>query len=486
MKTNHINPQAQNPTPSTLRPDQAVPASPPNPPAVETNASCVQVGKPAAEPAAAGKAEAGERYERRLIPWDGMREVEMWPQPVDGKVLLDELRRVLRRFVLLPKWAEEALALWVLHTYAFELRDVTAYLGIESPEKRCGKTTLLAVLSELANRSVVAANISPSAFFRVIEETRPTLLIDEADTFLHGNDELRGILNSGYSRTTAFVVRVAAERGSGGGAEREERQERGSVGNEGATVRRIGRGGEGSGLVRYSCWCPKVMASIGRLPDTLADRCIVIRMQRKRADEECERIKKLEASALRAQCARFVQDHAAEIAAAQPNIPDELNDRAADIWEPLLALAELAGGEWPERARQAAISLSASAQDNNPIGSLLMDIWFLYTKAEVDRMFTRTLVDELNRFDNRPWSELVRVRTAKAPQGVTKQWLSQKLQPYGARPKTIRIGEHLAKGYMREDLDEAFRRYIPYSEVEALKAELALGRKKPAGPKQEI
>jgi len=366
--------------------------------------------------------------------------------------------------------------------YAFELRDVTAYLGIESPEKRCGKTTLLAVLSELANRSVVAANISPSAFFRVIEEARPTLLIDEADTFLHGNDELRGILNSGYSRKTAFVVRVASE------LRNEECRTPNADGSEPAQPflgKHSPAASTGSRLARYSCWCPKVMASIGRLPDTLADRCIVIRMQRKRADEECERIKKLEASALRAQCVRFVTDNATEIAASQPAIPDELNDRAADIWEPMLALAELAGGNWPERARQAAISLSASAQDNNPIGSLLMDIWFLYTKAEVDRMFTRTLVDELNRFDNRPWAELVRVRTAKAPQGVTKQWLSQKLQPYGARPKTIRIGEHLAKGYMREDLDEAFRRYIPSSEVEALKAELALGRKKPAAPKQE-
>src|SRR5207253_1094825 len=97
------------------------------------------------------------------------------------------------------------------HTYVFQFRDVTTYIGIESPEKRCGKTTLLSVLSELVNRAVVSTNISPSAFFRVIEEASPTLLIDEGDTFLQGNDELRGILNSGYSRKTAFVVRVTNE-----------------------------------------------------------------------------------------------------------------------------------------------------------------------------------------------------------------------------------------------------------------------------------
>ena len=122
-----------------------------------------------------------------------MGAVRPWPEPVEGHVLLDHLARTLRRFAVLPQWAPETLALWVLHTYAFELRDVTAYLGIESPEKRCGKTTLLGVLNELVNRPIAAANISSPAFFRVIEEARPTLLIDEADTLLAGNDELRGI-----------------------------------------------------------------------------------------------------------------------------------------------------------------------------------------------------------------------------------------------------------------------------------------------------
>src|SRR5208283_344735 len=128
---------------------------------------------------------------------------------VDGVTLLNELHGLFGRFVVLPQWAAETLALWTLHTYAFQQRDVSTYLGLESPEKRCGKTTLLTVLSELVNRPVVAANISSPALFRVIEETRPTLLIDEADTLLQGNDELRGILNSGYTRKTAYVVRVA-------------------------------------------------------------------------------------------------------------------------------------------------------------------------------------------------------------------------------------------------------------------------------------
>ena len=135
--------------------------------------------------------------------------VEPWPEAVNGAALLNELEEVMRRFVVLPKYAAETLALWTLHTYAFQYRDVSTYLGIESPEKRCGKTTLLSLLSEIVHRPVASANISSSALFRVIEEAQPTLLIDEADTFLQGNDEIRGILNSGYTRKTAYVVRVA-------------------------------------------------------------------------------------------------------------------------------------------------------------------------------------------------------------------------------------------------------------------------------------
>ena len=131
--------------------------------------------------------EPGGQFEEMLkIPV-----VKPWPEPVDGCVLLDQIAWTLNLFVILPKWAAETLALWILHTYAFQLRDVTAYIGLESPEHRCGKTTLVTLLSRLAHRAVVSSNVSSPALFRVIEEVQPTLFIDEADTFLKGKDELR-------------------------------------------------------------------------------------------------------------------------------------------------------------------------------------------------------------------------------------------------------------------------------------------------------
>jgi len=367
-------------------------------------------------------------------------QVMPWEEAVDGAGLLDELAGLLKRYVVLPKWAAETLALWVAHTYAFELRDVSTYIGVESPEKRCGKTTLLGVLSELVNRPVVAANISSPAFFRVIEETRPTLLIDEADTFMRGDDELRGILNAGYSRKTAYVVRVGNLReAQGSGVGRVEEK---------------GTGG-GSRLARFSCWCPKILAAIGRLPETLADRCIIMRMQRKSRLEQCERLHDLDATRLRRRCARFVYDHRESIRSARPEIPASLHDRAADIWEPLLVLVDLAGGEWPKKARDAASGLSGQSPNNDPTVLLLMELARLFGASKEEGIFSRDLVACLNADRDRPWAEGMK------REEVTECWLSWRLRPYGVRPRNLFLKGKRAKGYIRSEILEVCKRYVP-------------------------
>ncbi len=382
-------------------------------------------------------------------PWrsDWMADIQPFDSPVDGAALLDDLCGIMQRFVVLPKWGAETLALWTLHTYAFQLRDVCAYLGIESPEKRCGKTTLLAVLTRLVHRPVIAANISSSAFFRVIEELQPTLLIDEADTLLRGNDELRGILNAGCGRQTAYVVRVAMPALEHKPQPPPDR-----------------RPGSPSRLARYSCWCPKAIAAIGRLPETLADRCIRIRMQRKSFTESCERLRHLETTDLRRRCVRFISDQRDNIANAMPEVPGELDDRAADTWEPLLALADAAGGAWPDRARDAAFGLMDQEQPENFIGSLLEDIFTLFIMDGGDRIMSRHLVERLNILeqDGRPWREFARGQT------LDQQWLARQLRPYGICPLDMRIGEQRGKGYRRSDFRDAFQRYIPPDTFTAL------------------
>jgi putative DNA primase/helicase len=376
-------------------------------------------------------------------------EVQPWPEPVNLAEVLHEIVGQLQRFVVVPKWAAETLALWIVHTFAYELRDIATYIGIESPEKECGKSTLITLLSQFVNRAAVSSNISPSAFFRVIEDLKPTLLIDEADTNLRGKDDLAGILNSSYTLATGFVWRICYD----------PVRELAQAGEDGDT-------NSAGHVARYSSWCPKAIAAIGHLHPTLASRCIVIRMQRKTAREECERLKRLNATDLKRKCARFVGDNAEAIQRADPQMPPDLANRAADVWEPLLVLADLAGGQWPKLARDAALGLTARAQDNSPIGSLLLDIYLAFVLAKVDRMFSRDFVTSLSGHTDRPWLELRRGKP------LTETWLAQQLRPYGVKPKTIRIGDDLGKGYMQQEMMETFRRYIPKAEFEAFLTEM--------------
>ena len=228
------------------------------------------------------------------------------------------------------------------------------------------------------------------------------------------------------------------------------------------------RKGRASRLARYSCFGPKAIAQIGHLPETLADRCVVMRLQRKLPTEKCTRLIDVDEAVLarlRRQCARFVLDHSQEIARARPAIPRSLNDRAADLSEPLLAVADLAGGDWPELARKAAVGLTASAEENDPTSALLLDILVLFAASGRDRIFSRTLVQGLNNRTDRPWAE------PRTGQAITERWLAKQLHSFDIRPRTVRIAGAVAKGYVEEDFREVFQRYVAKSAVEALLAE---------------
>ena len=121
------------------------------------------------------------------------------------------MRDYYNRYVVLPDKADDAISLWTVNTHAYEVFDVVPMISIESPQLRCGKTTLMAAMGKVTRRSVIASNISPSAVFRTIEKWKPTLLLDETDTFLKDNEEMRGVLNSGHTRSTAFVIRTVGE-----------------------------------------------------------------------------------------------------------------------------------------------------------------------------------------------------------------------------------------------------------------------------------
>jgi putative DNA primase/helicase len=286
---------------------------------------------------------------------------------------------------------------------------------------------MLQVVGTLSPRRMFASNITPAALFRAVEKYRPTLLIDEGDTFLRDNEELRGILNSGHTKGTAYVVRTV---------------------------------GDDHEPTTFKTWCPKIIALIGKLKDTLEDRSIVIPLRRKGPGEAVERLRADRLQALDPVCRkawRWGQDNLDALRTHEPDVPPELHDRAADNWRPLLAVADLVGGDWPEHARNAATALSCpDAGDTESMREqLLADIRILFESRGTDRLFGEDIVSELAEMDGRPWPEFSRGKP------LTKAKLARLLKPFGIRPKTVRIGDDRAKGYELEDFKDAFSRYIP-------------------------
>lgn len=362
------------------------------------------------------------------------REVTPWPEPVTGDELLNELTASVRQFMSLPDHAAPAIALWVVYTYCVvSYGHIAPTLAITSPEKRCGKSTLLGWLYRVVEKPMLAANITAAAIFRTIDAWSPTLLIDEADSFLgETGDELRGILNSGHTRDTAYVIRVSGE-------ELEPRQ--------------------------FSTWGAKAIALIGKLEgrySTLADRSVEIQLRRRLPTDKIEKLRHADAEhfeRLAARCFRFSLDHGASIGKARPDIPEALNDRAADNWEPLIAIADVAGGRWPRLARTVAMALSGGADDDSGHGigvQLLADLRRFFEKnPAVASHFTTDIINYLIGIDDAPWSSYAKGKH------MTPRHLSRVLKPYGVKPGDVRIGANHAKGYTVADFKDAFARYLP-------------------------
>jgi putative DNA primase/helicase len=373
--------------------------------------------------AEARRSKPGKEPERWLV--------EPWDEPVATGGLLASLVEIYARHVVLPPHGANAMALWALHAWAIDAAFVTPFLMFVSPEPRCGKSTALALLYRTAPRTAMASNISAAAVYRYIEALHPTLLLDEAETFLKDNEDIRGILNSGHSRDTAHVIRLV-------GDDYEPKE--------------------------FSTWGPKALASIGKLAATLRDRALIIPMKRRKAGE---RVKKLrieetdEFATLRRKAQRWASDNTETLKGKRPKLPQGLNDRAEDNWEPLLAIAELAGGEWPALAHKAALSLTQDLDEGSIRTKLLDDIRKVFSVDGEDRASSAELAAKLVEFaeadeDAGPW-----LTFGKNGKPITQRHIAKLLSEFSIFPRTIRIDQRpMAKGYLREQFEDAFERYL--------------------------
>ena len=282
-----------------------------------------------------------------------------------------------------------------------------------------------------------ASNVSLSAIFRVIEQSAPTLLIDEADTFAKDNEELRGLLNSGHTRRTAFVLRSVP------------------IGDNEWAAR------------KFSTWAPMALSGIGRLFPTLEDRSIRIVLKRKLPTEKVLRLPVRDDvepfATLRRQCARWGHDQVEAIRSTDPAQPPGLNDRAADNWRPLCAIAAVAGGDWPGRITAAIAALTDADGDNEGLGVLLLkDMQHVFKEQmakdqKADAISSEDLAQKLHGMEERPWLEYGRGTDRKL---ISKGQIARLLRPFEIRPKTIRVGNATPKGYALDACQDAFQRYI--------------------------
>ena len=356
---------------------------------------------------------------------DMFAEIEPWPEPVKGAELLNKIEQTIRRFIVCEPETARAAALWIVMTWLIDVVKVAPLAVITAPEKRCGKTQLLDLIGKMSYRPMSTSSITPSALFRSIEMWQPTLLIDEADAFINDNEEMRGLLNAGHSRTSAFTIRTV---------------------------------GDDHTPKRFNVWGAKAIAGIGKLQDTVMDRSITLELRRKLDCEHVDRIRHAEPGLFETLCrklCRFAEDNRETIRNARPSLPEELNDRAQDNWEPLLSIADTAGGEWPEKAIAAALKISGDNQSAQSIGTeLLSDIKEVFDEKNVSKLFTSDLIAALCEDSEKPWD------TYNRGKPISPRQLSNRLKEYGIKSKDIRIGYENKKGFEKSQFEDAFNRYI--------------------------
>lgn len=298
------------------------------------------------------------------------------------------------------------------------------------------------MLELLTPRPLHAVNATPAALFRAVSDDAgpPTILFDEVDTVFgpkaKDNEDIRGMLNSGHRR--------------------------------GATALRCVVRGKTVEVEEFPSFCAVALAGLGDMPDTIMSRSVIVRMRRRSPSEHVEpfrhRVHAAEGHRLRDRLADWCDRIGDDLEGAWSEMPDGVQDRAADVWEPLLALADAAGGEWPTRARVAAVALVALAADQPAtLGIRLLDdirTCFNTTPSdplnyvEVHALASATLVERLCELDESPWADL-------RGKPLDSRGLSRMLGKYGIKPRVVRIGDSTPRGYLREDLHDAWSRYLP-------------------------
>jgi hypothetical protein len=357
------------------------------------------------------------------------------PKPPGLGTLLDDICAFVRHYISFTSEAQPAvIALWIAHTWFVDAFEFTPYLHIFSPTRSCGKSHLLECIAKLVRNVLSTVSLTVAALFRTIERDQPTLLIDEVDNiFTKGNEneELRAILNAGFER--------------------------------GSKVRRCV--GPNFDLKDFAVFCPKALAGIGRLPDTVSDRCIPIHLIAKKKSDKVQRFRKREVNVKDLAAALEAYSQKPEIVEALRNgraeVP-EISDRQNDIAEGLIVIADLAGGDWPSKARKSLIELFSAKEEEN-VGVQLLVSCRDALGDDQDRITTKDLLEKLiEEQTGTPWAQWweneLRNGNVRGPAAR----IARLLRPFGIKAEVIKLPDNsTARGYLRKDFEDAWNRYCP-------------------------
>lgn len=376
-----------------------------------------KVAPPSTTPAGASAlARKGRTFPEPLLPWSS---------PIDIDALANEMAMLIKRHCVMTDEEADAAVLWIISSYLINAFEIFPKLSLISPEKRCGKSTAMRVMSSMSKDGLVTSNTSTAAIYRLTETYALTLFIDEADTLLKsGNPELVGLINSSHNKSSSDILRCS---------------------------------GEDYTPRAYSTWMPMVLASIGELPPTIMDRSIIIKLRRMKVSENVDRIPGNffdDCQTIRRQLLSWCETHFRTIESSPVEPPRIGNDRAVDNWLPLFTVAGQIGKSWPPRCEAAYAALTTVSELEAP-AQLLTDIRSILSEHHERRIYSKELINKLCEDDTGPWLSCSNGRR------LTASYMAQLLRPYDIKPKAFRFGSGTKRGYEKSQFDDAFERYLP-------------------------
>jgi putative DNA primase/helicase len=352
--------------------------------------------------------------------------VEPWPEPVTAAELLQELIVKISRHAVVRFYEVLVTSLWIMMAWVHEVAArYSVFLTAISVEEDSGKTNLLTTCSFLVPKPFAAVEATAASIYRFVDREKPTLIIDEADDLFKRKADIRHILNNAWTRGGAKIPRQVQL-------------------------------GSNSGTMWFDCFCPKMLGILGKnLPRTLATRSILIKPRPLRPDEKVTAPEDdAEFEILRRKLARWSADYAAALKDAKPLLPANFNNRLAANWRLLLAIGDLAGGDWPRQARQAAERLARSTDKPSYGRQLLAALRTMFADGR-KTMKSLAIVAELNLDREGVWCEYYR----GGP--ITQKQVAELLNDYEIRSVNVGPKRARGKGYRCEDFEDAWARYLP-------------------------